>query len=133
MDPKTGWRCAADFDGRISIKVTHVEAPDPDTFIMTIDSPNGLFLANLARTDCGNTSILHRDSVDAQGNFLRPVATGPYKLAEWKKGQYILTERFDDYKSPPGDKPDGYVGAKQPLVKFVRLLIVPDPAAIKAG
>ncbi len=40
---------------------------------------------------------------------------------------------FDDYVSPPGDKRDGFLGPKKPLVKEVRFLAIPDAATVKAG
>jgi peptide/nickel transport system substrate-binding protein len=34
---------------------------------------------------------------DPEGADRNPVGCGPYKFVEWKSGQYIRTERFDDY------------------------------------
>lgn len=45
----------------------------------------------------------------------------------------MLLDAFTDYQSPPGDKPDGYVGSKRPLVDQVKFLVVPDPSTAKAG
>ena len=112
MDPKTEWRCLADFDGRSGLKVTSATAPDADTFVMTIDKPSALFLDGLARTDCGMTAILNKASVNADGSWNQPVGTGPFKFVEWKHGEYVSLTRFDEYSSPPGDKVDGYVGKK---------------------
>src|SRR5690606_26332916 len=56
-----------------------------------------------------------------------------FKFTEWKKGEYILLSRFEDYKSPAGDKPDGYVGSKRPLVGQVKMIVVPDAAAVKTA
>ena len=78
MDPKTQWRCTSEFDGRGLVKVAKVEAPDAETFVMTIDKPSALFLATLARFDCGSTSILHKDSVAADGAWIKPIGTGPF-------------------------------------------------------
>jgi len=133
MDPKTEWRCLADFDGRSGLKVTSATAPDADTFVMTIDKPSALFLDGLARTDCGMTAILNKASVNADGSWNQPVGTGPFKFVEWKHGEYVSLTRFDEYSSPPGDKVDGYVGKKQALVKDVKFLVVPDVSTAKAG
>ena len=133
MDPKTEWRCIADFDGRSGLKVTSATAPDADTFVMAIDKPSALFLDSLARTDCGMTAILNKASVNADGTWNQPVGTGPFKFGEWKHGEYVTVTRFDDYTSPPGDKVDGYVGNKKPLVKDVKFLVVPDASTAKAG
>ncbi|AZY49955.1 ABC transporter substrate-binding protein [Bordetella avium] len=133
MDPKTDWRCRSDFDGRNDLKVTEVSAPDPMTVVMKINHKSAVFLDSLARTDCGMTAIVHKDSVKADGSWDKPIGTGPFKFREWKRGEYTLVEAFKEYQSPPGDKPDGYVGSKRPLVDEVKFLVVPDPSTAKAG
>jgi peptide/nickel transport system substrate-binding protein len=133
MDPKTDWRCMSEYDGRNGLKVEAVSAPDPRTFVMKINRPSAIFMDSLARTDCAMTGILHKDSVKADGSWDKPIATGPFKLTEWKRGEYVMLDAFKDYKSPPGDKPDGYVGAKQPKVDQIKFLVVPDPSTVKAG
>lgn len=133
MDPKTEWRCIGEFDGTNGLKVESVSAPDPATFVMKINKPYALFPDALARTDCGGTAILNKASVAADGSWDKPIGTGPFKFTEWKKGEYILLSRFEDYKSPAGDKPDGYVGSKRPLVDQVKMIVVPDAAAVKTA
>ncbi|MGE8690325.1 MAG: ABC transporter substrate-binding protein [Achromobacter sp.] len=133
MDPKTDWRCRSDFDGRNGLKVTDVSAPDAQTVVMKLDRKSAVFLDSLARTDCGMTAILSKDSVAADGSWIKPVGTGPFMLKEWKRGEYTLLSAFKDYVSPAGDKPDGYVGSKRPLVDEVKFLVVPDPSTSKAG
>lgn len=132
IDPKTDWRCLSEFDGRGQVKVEQVAAVDARTVTFKLDKPSGLFLASLARTDCAMTGILHKDSLKADGSFDKPIGTGPFKLAEWKRGEYIKLERFADYASLPG-KSDGLTGAKQPLVDEVRFVIIPDSATAKAA
>ncbi|MEZ2409656.1 peptide/nickel transport system substrate-binding protein [Bosea sp. OAE752] len=133
MDPKTDWRCLSDLDGRSGLKVVSATAPDADTFVMEIDKPNGLFLDTLARQDCGGTAVIHKDSVKADGSWDKPVGTGPFMLGEWKRGQSVQLLAFDQYVSPKGDKRDGYIGSKRPLVKEARFLVIPDAATVKAG
>jgi peptide/nickel transport system substrate-binding protein len=132
MDPKTQWRCTSEFDGRGLVKVEKVEAPDAETFVMTIDKPNALFLATLARFDCGSTAILHKESVAADGAWVKPVGTGPFRLEEWKRGEGVTLTRNPHYASLPGP-PNGTVGGKRPLVQTVRFLSVPDASTVKAG
>ncbi|WP_248311449.1 ABC transporter substrate-binding protein [Bosea sp. ASV33] len=132
MDPKTDWRCLSEFDGRGQVKVEKISAPDDKTVVFELDKPSALFLSALARTDCAMTGILHKDSVKADGSFDKPIGTGPFKFAEWKRGEYIRLERFADYASLPG-KIDGLTGAKKPLVDEVRFLIIPDNATAKAA
>lgn len=132
MDPKTQWRCASEFDGRGLVKVEKASAPDPETFVMTIDKPSALFLATLARFDCGSTAVLHKDSVGPDGAWIKPIGTGPFKLDEWRRGEVVTMSRFAAYQPLPGP-PDGTVGGKRPLVQSLRFLHVPDAATVKAG
>ena len=133
MDAKTDWRCRPEFDGRVGLKVTQVAAPDPATFVMTLEKPSALFLDTMARTDCAMVAVLHKDSVKPDGSWDKPIGTGPFQLADWRRGEYVLLKRFDGYVSPPGDKRDGYVGAKRPLVAEVKFLAIADGATVKAG
>lgn len=133
MDPNTEWRCLAEFDGRNGLKVESVSAPDASTVVMTINKPYALFPDALARTDCGGTAILSKASVNEDGTWDKPIGTGPFKFTEWKKGEYVLLSKFEDYQSPPGDKRDGYVGSKRPLVDEVKMIVVPDAAAVKTA
>ncbi|MBN8755598.1 MULTISPECIES: ABC transporter substrate-binding protein [unclassified Variovorax] len=133
MDPKTEWRCLAEFDGRNDLKVLKVEAPDASTVVMRINRRSALFLDTLARTDCGMTGILSKASVKADGTWDRPIGTGPFEFSDWKRGRGITLSRFAGYKSPEGSKPDGYVGLKTPGVDVVQLQVIPDPATVKLG
>lgn len=131
-DPANNWRCLPEVDGRGVTKVVGVEAKDPKTLVFTLEKPSALFLTTLARTDCGETAIYHRDSLDAEGKWKAPIGTGPFKLAEWNRGQYIDLVRNDDYAALPGVR-DGHTGNKTPLVSRVRFVVVPDAAAAKAA
>ena len=132
MDPKTDWRCLSEFDGRGRAKVEAVTAPDPATVVFKLDQPSSLFLANIARTDCAMTAILHKDSLKPDGSFDKPIGTGPYTFAEWKRGEFIRLTRNKAYASLPG-APDGYTGGKRPLVDEVRFMVIPDGATAKAA
>lgn len=134
MDPKTEWRCMSEFDGRSGLKVVETATPDDATFVMKINKPSAVFLDTLARSDCGMTAILHKSSVKADGSWDKPVGTGPFKLGEWKRGEYVTVTAFKEYSSPAGaTKADGFVGLKAPLVDSVRFLVVPDAATAAAG
>lgn len=132
MDPANNWRCLSEFDGRGLAKIVGITAPDPMTVAFTLDKPSALFLATLARTDCGSAGIYHRSSLDADGKWREPVGTGPFKLAEWKHGEYIDLVRFDGFAALPGT-PDGLTGNKTALVPKLRFVIIPDASAAKAA
>jgi peptide/nickel transport system substrate-binding protein len=132
LTPATQWRCLPEFDGRGITKVLAVEAPDAKTVVFKLERPSALFLATMARSDCGGAGIVHRSSVGADGKWIAPVGTGPFKLGEWKRGQYVDLLRFEQYasRSEPGD---GLTGAKKAEVERVRFMVIPDGAAAKAA
>ncbi len=132
MTPATGWRCITEFDGTGLTKVLKVEAKGPQTVVYTLDRPTALFLTTLARPDCGAAGIYHKSSLDAAGKWLQPVGTAPFKLGEWKRGQYIELLRNEHYSALPG-KRDGNTGNKTPLVDKVRFILIPDPSSAKAA
>ncbi|MGD9943609.1 MAG: ABC transporter substrate-binding protein [Burkholderiaceae bacterium] len=132
MDPATQWRCLSEFDGRGQAKLEAVEAPDSSTVVFRFDKPSALVLTNMARADCGGSGIVHKDSLGPDGKWQAPIGTGPFKLGEWRKGQFIELQRFDGYVGRSGPR-DGNTGGKQALVDKVRFVIIPDAAAAKAA
>lgn len=132
MDPKNNWRCRAEYVPGGASAVAKVEAPDPNTVSFTLEKPSALFLATLARPDCGETAIYARSSLNPDGSWRAPVGTGPYRLAEWRRGEFVDLARNDTYAALPGER-DGHTGGKAALVGKVRFLVVPDTAAAKAA
>ena len=133
LNPKTQWRCLPEFDGRGGAKIVNVATPDPHTVVFQLDQPNGLFLASMARPDCGGSGILHPDSVAADGTWKAPIGTGPFQLGDWQRGQYVELNRFTEYSVRSEATVDGYTGNKQPLVDKVRFVVIPDVASAKAA
>jgi len=132
LKPTSGWRCLSEFDGKGMTKVLSVEAPNPKTVVFKLDRASSLFLTMMARPDCGGAAILHRSSVGADGQWKEPVGTGPYKLKEWKRGQYVELTRFDGYTSRTEPR-DGLTGGKKAEVENLRFVVIPDSAAAKAA
>jgi peptide/nickel transport system substrate-binding protein len=132
LDPATQWRCLPEVDGHGATKILSVEAADPKTVVFRLERPSALFLTTMARPDCGESAILHHDSVGPDGKWRGPIATGPFKIGEWKPGQYVDLDRFDGYASRAGER-DGETGGKKALVDKVRFLIIPDPSAAKVA
>jgi peptide/nickel transport system substrate-binding protein len=134
MDPKSRWSCLSDFDGSSVVKVLGIKAVDPLTVTMNLDKPSAVFLSLMARPECGFTGIIARESFSADGSFLKPIGTGPYKWDEWQRGKYVRLAKFDDYVSPTADgKADGMVGSKRPLADGIKFMAIPDPSTAKAG
>jgi peptide/nickel transport system substrate-binding protein len=132
LDPATQWRCLSEFGPSGIARIEKIEAPDPQTVAVTLDQPTALFLPTLARPDCGQTAVIHRDSVGPDGKWIAPIGTGPFKLGEWKRGQYIDVIRFEGYASRSEPR-SGYAGAKEAEVDRVRFNVIPDSSAAKAG
>jgi peptide/nickel transport system substrate-binding protein len=128
LDPATKWLCLAEFDGSQSLKIESVEATDPLTVVFKLNQARPLFLTQIASFQCGSGAILHKDSVNPDGSWKAPIGTGPYKLGEWKRGEWIELTAFKDYKSAPGPR-DGYVGNKTPIADSVRWIVIKDDAA----
>ena len=128
---ETNWRCRGDLDGAVT-RLIAVETPDPQTVVMRLERPSALFLTTLARTDCGQAGIFHRDSLNADGSWRAPVGTGPFRLGEWRRSQFIELERFAEYAPLPGE-PDGLAGNKTAHAARVRFVIIPDDAAARAA
>jgi peptide/nickel transport system substrate-binding protein len=131
-DPANAWRCLSDVNGQGLSHVVDVQAPDAKTVVFTLEKPAALFLATLARTDCAGTGIYHRGSVDASGNWIKPIGTGPFKFENWVSSQYIELARNENYTALSTPR-DGMVGDKTPLVDKVRFVIIPDDSATKAA
>ncbi len=132
IDPATNWRCLLEFDGRGGAKLLSVEAKDPQTVVFTFEKPSALIPAQMSRADCGMSAVLHKDSVDAQGQWKSPIGTGPYKMGEWRKGEFAEVVRFPDYVSR-NEPRDGFAGGKKAVLEKVRFVIIPDPSAAKAA
>ena len=132
LQPATGWRCLAEFDGHGASKIVSVETVDGLTVAITLDAPSSLFLTNLSRQDCGGTGILHPDSLDKDGSWIAPVGTGPFRFGTWRRNQFIELERFGGYVSRPGPR-DGNTGGKKPMVDKIRFMIIPDASAARAA
>ena len=87
LDPETKWRCLKDFNGSGGIKIESIDVVDPRTVRFVIAEPGALFLANMARPDCGGAGILHPSSVAADGSWAGPVGTGPFHHPVLEKGR----------------------------------------------
>lgn len=132
LDPATNWTCLSDFDGSRGARIVSVVAVDEHTVRFELSKPQPMLLTQMAALPCGSSGILHPDSVQEDGSWNAPVATGPYRLKHWKRGEYIDLEAFPDYKSPSGPA-DGYTGTKVAQISEIRWLVVRDEASRRAA
>lgn len=135
LDPATQWQCrrwfSGDNDTPGSSDIKTVHAPDPATVVFELAAPSPLFLDQLANVQCPS-AIVHPSSLDAEGNWLQPVGTGPFELTEWRRGDFIDLTAFPGYHSPAGET-NGFAGAKPVHVERLRFQVSPDHAATKAA
>ncbi|MCG8504650.1 MAG: ABC transporter substrate-binding protein [Sphingomonadales bacterium] len=131
LDPATNWLCRRWYDGSRGLNLESIDVVDPLTVAFNLSAPDVTFLDRVANIQC-MAAIIHPDSVDDEGNWVAPVGTGPYKLAEWRRGEYILLARHDDYV-PLATPRDGLAGARVPNADRIRWMIIPDPASTKAA
>src|SRR3546814_3839232 len=61
LAPDSRWRCKADLSQGGVAPVESVRADGRDTVEVRLEQAAPLFLAELARLDCGGTGITHRD------------------------------------------------------------------------
>ncbi|MFC7705443.1 ABC transporter substrate-binding protein [Plastorhodobacter daqingensis] len=81
--------------------VASVEVTAPDTVRIVLSEPWPILPAMLP-----NQQIVSRAFVEAQGNEGLATAvngTGPFRLVEWRKGDAVIMERFDDYYGGAAD------------------------------
>lgn len=73
------------------------EIVDDYTIIIRTKEVNAAFLSGISHI--GGGVILNQKAVEEAGEdySIKPVGTGPFKFVEWKKGDKIVLERFDEY------------------------------------
>jgi peptide/nickel transport system substrate-binding protein len=131
LDPANGFQCLPFYDGTIGAKVIAVVAEDERTLKIVLDRPNAVFLDMLANVQCP-VALLHPDSWDDAGRWRHPIGTGPYRLARWEKGRFVLLEKFEQYR-PREEPSSGLAGAKHACVDRIRWLSITDLVAANAA
>lgn len=82
--------------------VRGLEAPDDATLRITIDAPKAYFLAKLTYP---TAYAVCREAIESTGGRVTErsmIGTGPFRLAEYRRGDRILLDRNPDYfEGPP--------------------------------
>jgi oligopeptide transport system substrate-binding protein len=89
------------FEGR-AMEISGIKVIDDRTIQFTIDSPKAYFLAKLTYP---TAYVLDRENVEAGGTTWTdtPNGTGPFRLKEYRIGERIVLERFENYtRGQPG-------------------------------
>ncbi|MBK0329036.1 ABC transporter substrate-binding protein [Rhodobacteraceae bacterium F11138] len=131
LDAELGWGCTHWYDGSEALKIEAIETPDDTTVVFRLNIPSGLFLAQMSNFQC-LPAIAHPDSVDADGNWVAPIGTGPFTLGEWEKGVSVTLNKNPDYAPASGEK-SGYAGQRIAYLDSVEFMVVPEPATAMAG
>ncbi|WP_417455647.1 ABC transporter substrate-binding protein [Kordiimonas sp.] len=141
LEPETKWLCRrwfvadnknddANADAKTS-EITDIRVEGERDIVFSLSEANPLFLDRLANTQC-ISAILHPSSVGPDGEWLEPVATGPFMFEEWKPGEYIDLTRFKGYR-PRSGAVDGLAGNKTVYADSARFLISPDASSTNAA
>ena len=108
-DPDTGSQTAAIYLGDIvgvkdmlagkAEEISGVKVIDDYIIQVTIDAPKAYFLSKLAYP---TAFVVDRANVESGKNWWRePNGTGPFKLKEWKGGQWLILEHSQAYYGEP--------------------------------
>lgn len=133
MDLANEWLFVTSFDGTQGLKVESVEAVDERNVTFKLNAPNALFLPLLAGVQA-NIWVASPKNVGADGKWIdgSAIGSGPFRLKEWVKAQYVALDRFDGYK-PIAEKPSGFAGSREAYVDHVRFTVIPDTSAAETA
>jgi peptide/nickel transport system substrate-binding protein len=98
-------------------RIESATAPDAHTVIITLKAP---FEPLLLMFDASACAIVPKHLFDGQDYrtapaVQRPIGTGPFRFAEWQRGNFIRFDRFEEYWKPG-----------QPYLDSIIYRIVPD-------
>ena len=102
--------------------IDHIDTPDPHTAIVKLKQPFGPFLFSLV---CEQNSGIMPKHVFAGSDILKnpalttqPIGSGPFRFAEWLRGDHITVERNPTYRLKP-----------EPYLDRIVLKDIPDSSA----
>ncbi|MCI1959844.1 MAG: ABC transporter substrate-binding protein [Clostridia bacterium] len=78
--------------------IDSVEAPDDTTFVLHLKYVGPSILTNLCMCNMVVQSKAYYDKVGEDNYINGPVATGPYYIKDWKKGEYLLLAKNPYYR-----------------------------------
>jgi peptide/nickel transport system substrate-binding protein len=83
-------------------RISHVDTPDPLTAVVHYKEVYAPYALQFVRGTLPKHVLEGRD-IDTAADYNRaPLGTGPYRVAEWRTGEFIRLERVPDYWQGPG-------------------------------
>jgi peptide/nickel transport system substrate-binding protein len=95
-------------------RIDSVETPDPLTAVVHYKEVYAPYAIQFIRGALPKHVLEGRDIDRAQDYNRKPLGTGPYRVAEWKSGEYILLERVPHYW-----RGDTYPKIRRLMFKFI--------------
>ena len=109
------------------------DAPDKDTFVITLKKAQPTFLEILSAFSAPIVIIPAEDRDDPSMQ-LKTIGTGPWQLVESVPGGYVKLKRYEGYKPNTNfEQKTGFGGYKQACFDTVTFRIVTEPQARVAG
>ena len=131
------WGRVSGVGGTVFDNVISVDATDTYEVEVQLEEPSFFFLSTLA-TERQGPGIYPKSLIDEYGDDAigEAIGTGPFKMDEWARDDFIRLVRFEDYV-PRDEEPDGYTGRRTAYVDEIIYQQVVDPSvramALEAG
>lgn len=97
-------------------RITSVDTPDSLTAVVHYREPYAPYQLQFVRGALPKHVLDGQDIDRAAGYNRNPLGTGPYKVVEWRTGEYILLERVPDY----------WRGAEFPKIRRLQFKFIPN-------
>ena len=97
-------------------RISSVDTPDPLTAVVHYREIYAPYALQFVRGALPKHVLEGRDIDRAQDYNRSPLGTGPYRVAEWKSGEYILLERVPHY----------WRGDEYPAIRRIMFTFVPN-------
>lgn len=108
--------------------IKEIRTPDDLTVQFVLHSPSHAFFPATALTF---VQIVEQTSAEKQvkeaGGIQTPNCTGPYKVGEYRRGQFLRLVRHEAYV-PRSETPSAMAGARVPYLDAVTFVFIPDAA-----
>jgi peptide/nickel transport system substrate-binding protein len=100
------------------LSIEAVETPDPLTVELRLSRPDASLPYAFSLV---NSAIVSEESIQADSLAKEPVGSGPFEFGEWKQGESVTINSFDDY------------WGQGPHVDTIEFRVVPEESSILSG